>query len=379
MAETVLGCELRVDGDIGLLEGPRCALLISRGERHPTPADARIQATIAATQQFVANRETLITGSGRREWDLALWTCRQAAGSAIIALDEWSEPPDFFPQNALSVWPRRLDQSLSKEARLLQRDRLIGLLATRATTIQIRASGNMARVASELVARGCPVDPWPSQPAPPVPKPSPVSTAINQKPETRNQKPFAKLTHFTREPDGLWPNEPYADYLRWLSSGHDFTPRDAFHALRRILAQRCIYGCGKLIQGSDEMVCLTQRDPAELLAENRWRKGLLRSTYSPYALTFERGDLTALGAHPVDYVSRDALQKASSADRRFMQVESSGEIHWRREEEWRVSGHLDFARLDRARLLAYVAHEHEAAAIEREFGVQALVLTPASF
>ena len=162
--------------------------------------------------------------------------------------------------------------------------------------------------------------------------------------------------------------------MRWLASGTPFEPRDGFAALRRILTQRKINACGRLINGGAPVVCFTERDPGELLAENRWRKGLGRWTYSHYALSIRRDVLEAAGAHPVRYVSADAMQHASIEQRPFLQLETSAGIDWRMEAEWRVTGDLDFSRLESRSIIAWASNEREAASVEREFGIQAFVM-----
>lgn len=373
-AEKTLGCALRVDGDIGLLERPRRALLISRGERNPTPGDARIQATLRATQHLLDANEVLVAGTDRHPWDLALWTCRQRAGSAVVALCDGASRPDFLPENVLCVWPESNAQPADKTARLLLRDRLAGLLASSAYSLQIRPGGNMARIADELTDRGCNVEAWTVETLE-----RPEAQPLDQSHEVAATAPIPPadcLTHFTREPDGLWPNERYADFLHWLSSGPTFTPRDAFHSLRRMASEKRIQGCGRLIGGGTPMVCLTQRDPASLLADNQWRKGLQRWMYSHYALSFDRAALVALGARPVRYGDAATLSALPSAERCFAQVASSAGIDWRNEAEWRVRGDLDFSSVRSEHVTAWVATPAEAAAIAREFQIRALVISP---
>lgn len=100
----MLGCTLRVAGDIGLLERPRRALLISRGDRAPTPADPQIRTTIQVSKRLVDAGETLVVGAHRVPWDLALWITKCNRGTAIVAL-EHPETAAHFPDNALLVWP----------------------------------------------------------------------------------------------------------------------------------------------------------------------------------------------------------------------------------------------------------------------------------
>ena len=377
MAEEALGCTLRVDGDIGLLERPRRALLVSRGVRSPTPADPCIRATLDATRKTIDANETPVVGTFRFPWDLALWTCKNAGGSAVIALEEMGVPHGILPEKTLCVWPgqgvlpEKRTPALRKVERQRQRDRLAGLLATCAYSICVRSGGNMAMVRDELTARGCPVETWP-EPSLQFQEILPASIEISA--AARSISFANRLTHFTRAPDVLWPRESYAAYLQWLASGPVFVPRDAFQALRRIVATKRIYPHGRLINSAVPMVCLTQRNPSELLAENHWRKGLLRWTYSHYGLSFMQDDLASLGARPVHYVPGEQISDFPLQERCFLQTESSAGIDWRNEAEWRIRGDFDFSHIDPARLVALVANEDEAQSIEREFRIRAIVM-----
>ncbi|HLX64592.1 MAG TPA: hypothetical protein VKX17_25185 [Planctomycetota bacterium] len=379
-AEEALNCRLDSLGNLALLDGPRRALLISRAERNPTPATPWIRDTIAATNALIAAGETLVAGTNRTAWDVALLTCKAKGGAAIVALEDQPRgivDPQLVPGNALTVWPSD-SEALDKSGRLLRRDSLVALLADRAWTICVRESGNMSMAAELLRARGCPVENWIDRAA--VKADDDASRKIDESTapnEIKSAPDFSfagRLTHFTREPDRLWPGELPVERLRWLCSGPNFEPRDGFQALRRILSEKKLRACSKLIPSSQPMVCFTARDPIALLAENRWRKGLRRWTYSPYALSFLSEDLCTLGAASVRYVSREEMQATPVKARGFCQIKESSGIDWAREMEWRVSGDVDFSRIEPARIVALVARADEARRIEDEFGIRALAI-----
>ncbi len=370
-AETVLGCSLRTEGELGLLNAPRRALLVSRTKRNPAPTEGWVRGVIDAATHAILASETLVVGDGRVPWQLALWTCRQHGGSAIVVGAANCAPGEFRPKNALLVWPEKQSPPIKKEARMVLRDRLVGLLATNAYSIQLRRGGNMECVGAEMKARGADVIEWPCNDKVVREPPAPDAWTI------RGDLPpisFAgRLTHFTREPDGPWPGETDSDYFNWLwlSNSRHVVRRDAFQTLRRILSETKLRGCGRLIRNRTPMVCFTQREPSELLAENRWRKGLLRRAYSPYAISFLQADLSAFDARPVQYMPRECFKPYSADDMAFFQIESSAGVDWVSELEWRVRGDVDFSHIDPRRIAVLVAHDFEAAQLEREFGVQA--------
>lgn len=378
-AEEALNCVLRWEGRLELLDRPRRALLVSRGERKPTPLSPWVAGIVESAERAIRAGEAVVVGDNRIPWEMALWICRAQNGSAICVREsEAGTPSAIFPQHSLCIWPEKQKPALKRTARLLQRDRLIGLLSNCAHCIDIRSGGNMELITKELRARDCPIDVWQRTEieAHAAAVPQGVSNA-SRVPSRSTPLDFAgRLTHFTREPDFLWPGETHADFFKWLCSGAQFTPRDSFQSLRRILAEKRIRACGRLIHASVPMVCFTQRQPSELLAENRWRKGLLRWMYSPYALSFDTRDLMPLGAKAVRYATREFIASAPAAERCFMQVAASSSVGWEREAEWRVRGDVDFSPVSPERIVALVARDEEAAQIEREFNIRALAIGP---
>ena len=180
-----------------------------------------------------------------------------------------------------------------------------------------------------------------------------------------------RLTHFTRAPDGAWPGETHGDYLKWLCSGESGErefPRDDFHALRRILSERKLRACGRLIAGKTPMVCFTAANPSELLKRKAWRKGLRRWTVSPYAISFPVKILNRRGAQPVRYIE----SAVSDYDEQpcFTQPASSAGQNWEFEAEWRLRGDFDFSQIEAKDIVALVASNWEAEILAREFGIE---------
>lgn len=369
------GTRLECHGDVGLLDGPRRALLVSRGERAPQPDTPWLAAVVAATQRIGAQKEILVTGVDRTAFDAALWVCTQHGGAAIVVLqgkprgdEEWHS---FLPPRHLLVWPQTPARMDSVRR---QRDLLIGALADRAYAINVRRGGHMAAVAEDLAARRCPLDAWPA--------PTEAHTALSPEAESpalpsyapQRSGPWEYLTHFTREPDGAWPGEAREDYLRWLCAGTPFEPRNAFAALCRILTERRIRACGRLMPGRTPMVCFSASPPEEILKLRRWRPGLLRWSFTPYGLAIKRTALERLGARPVTYAPRKFIAAAPASLRPFMQPEDSGKQQWAAEAEWRVAGDVLLSGIAREEFLALTATTDEALGVQQRFGVEAKTL-----
>ena len=371
-AAAMLGFRLECHGDLTLLDRPRRMLLISRAEKFPQPDATWVLNTVAVAKQLVEHREVLVAGNDRLAYELAQWTVRQCGGPTITVLDrsENALPPPAT--HALYVWP----QTTPSDTEAPQiRDRIIAALSTHATAIHIRKSGVMAELAASLRARSIPIDECPQldrveNAQAPQPSPAPPGAVLDE--STLSAWTF--LTHFTRDPEGPWPGETRDEYLRWLSAGPRAPHRHAFAALCRILKERRLRGCGRLIAGSAPMVCFTARHPRDVGAITHWRRGLQRWTFTNYALAIPRHALAAAGARAVRYVDRRELDAALPNDKKFLQLTHSGEHDWSREEEWRVAGDLDLANSNRNAIVACVARADEAAHLYRAYGLRSMIL-----
>lgn len=376
-AASALDATLDYHGDLALLDLPRRALLVSRGERHPQPDTAWVAAITAAVRQLVSGGETLVTGVDRVAYDAALWVCAQHGGAAILALasaparsDEWRA---FLPARHLLVWPQ---QRVKRAAVRHARDLLVAWLVDRAYAIHVRKGGHMAELAALLAQRNCPVEAWPLPPAG-LKRAVRHARAGTSAPAIRRIAPqsgaWDYLTHYTREPDGPWPGETRGEYLRWLCSGPPFTPRDAFAGLCHILQEKRIRACGRLMPGRAPMVCFTACPPEQMAALRRWRSGLHRWSFTPYGLAVRKEKLIQLGARRVTYVSRNVLATAAPGTREFMQRERSGDYDWSQEAEWRVAGDADLSDIEPADMLVLVATPEEAQRVEKSASLRARI------
>lgn len=378
-AEAELGARLDHRGDLALLDGPRRCLLISRAEKTPRPDSPWIRATVEAVRVLLSRGETLVSGAGRTGYDAALWVCAENSGRAIVALA--AEPgscddlPGILPRRHLLVWLRESPKDTAAAQAL--RDRLMGELADRAFAIHVRKSGNMAALAARMGERNIPVESFKSagSPAPPVIALAQFETGtLADRRILPDANGWDYLTHFTREPDGAWPGEERGAYLRWLCAGVPFAPRDAFGALRRILSEKRIRACGRLMPGGAPMVCFTALHPTQTIPLRRWRSGLLRWSFTRYGLAIRKGALQRYAAQAVLYQTREAMQSAPLDARRFMQLQKSGKYEWSAEAEWRAASDVDLSNVPAESLLALVATVHEASDITRCFGVRAVAI-----
>jgi hypothetical protein len=374
-ASAALGVALETRGDLSLLDRARRCLLISRAEKSPQPDTPWVRATVEAVHELLARNEILVTGTGRTAYDAALWSCAERGGSAVVAFERAPNSlPDIAPAKTLFVWPRQTPKD-SAEAQLL-RDRLMSELSVRAFAIHVRKTGNMAALAERMKLRGAPVEPFKAKDSP-----APAESISIEQPKltsTRFALPdetdWTYLTHFTREPSGAWPGESQSDYLRWLCSGSPFAPRDSFASLFRILKEKRIRACGRLMPGGVPMVCFTELHPRQTVPLRRWRSGLLRWSFTQYGLALRKEVLLQHAARAVIYSDRKTIEATSPAAQCFMQVKSSGQHDWTIEEEWRIAGDLILVEIPQESMLALVSNVFEAEIVRSNFGVQAAVI-----
>ncbi len=373
-ASTALDVALETRGDLSLLDRPRRCLLISRAEKSPQPDTPWVRATVEAVHELLLRNEILVTGTERTAYDAALWSCAERGGSAVVALERAPETlPDIAPAKTLFVWPRETPKD-SSAAQIL-RDRLMSELSDRAFAIHVRKTGNMATLAERMTQRGAPIEPFTAKASP-----APAESNSKQPPPTStrfavpDEADWKFLTHYTREPAGAWPGETHGDYLRWLCSGSPFAPRDAFASLCRILKEKRIRACGRLMPGGAPMVCFTQLHPRQTVPLRRWRSGLLRWSFTQYGLALRKEVLLQHAARAVVYSDRKAIESSPSSEQCFMQVKSSGQHDWSTEEEWRIAGDLVFAEIPQESMLALVSNVLEAEIVRSNFGVDAAVI-----
>lgn len=375
--ETTLGAKLCTQGDASLLDTPRRMLLVSRADRNPRPDSPWLQAAVAATKKIASSGETLVTGIGRIAHDAALFEATRRDAPAIVVLEQplnsKIETSELIPRRHLLISP---SERIAAGAQP-QRDMRAAWLSDRASAIYIRPGGIMSQVLQIFERRGIAVDQ--------------THTVASDKRSVRKQSATIILsqgaqhellrllngrewlTHVTREPDGAWPGETHLDYVRWLCSESPPTPRDAFAALCRILEEKRLRGSGKLIAGRTPMVSFSARSPAELFAQRRWRRGLIRWSFTPYALVIEKQCLLER-ARAVRYVDANELSAAPDEERCLLQKKSSSGMNWSIEEEWRADGDVDLSTLNARQMFALVAGEAEARQVQARFNIDAIAL-----
>lgn len=185
------------------------------------------------------------------------------------------------------------------------------------------------------------------------------SAAVDQ-PQTLSEPPFADyLLHWTRRPDGPWPDETEADYLDGLILGIRPEQRSAFSALRRIVSTEKLFASGRLIRESIPVVCFSETSVASLPERRTYRPHLRRWDCEPYGIAIRKSWLQARGAREVTYGEAGDTSAVQSAF--FQPAAAAGGTDWRSEREWRCVGDVDLSTLGETDAFVFCASEAEAA------------------
>ena len=187
------------------------------------------------------------------------------------------------------------------------------------------------------------------------------------------------LLHWTRRPDGTWPDEEVDDYLDGLILGVEAGDRTAFATLARIVETRKLMATSHLIRGNYPMVCLSDVPLEKLASRRTYRKHLRRWDYEPYGIGVRKNRLLQLGTRPAVYGEATEFEQMSEADRPYFQLQATADAktQWTDEAEWRHAGDLNLNELG-PDLFVFVPSHDEAAAISRRCDWPIVVLEPSS-
>lgn len=174
------------------------------------------------------------------------------------------------------------------------------------------------------------------------------------------------LLHWTRSPDGPWPDEDIDEYLDKLILGVEASDRTAFAALSRIVQTKKIVASSHLIRGRHSVVCFTDVTLGELASRRTFRPHLRRWDYEPYGVGIRKSQLTERGARPVVYGTSDDFASMPTRDQPFFQQAATADnrTQWTDETEWRCLGNVDLNELS-DHLFLFVPTRQEAIALGR--------------
>ncbi|MGC8660382.1 MAG: hypothetical protein ACP5U1_15055, partial [Desulfomonilaceae bacterium] len=168
------------------------------------------------------------------------------------------------------------------------------------------------------------------------------------------------LFHYTRACFGPWPGQTWSNYLYDLMNHETGSAHDALDTLIRILTERKIRANDNWTRGSTPVISFTEIGPRHFARIRKWRRGLIRYTFEPYALAFSKKALVEKGVTKVVYGSEQDFMGLPDAGKPFFQVASSSCNDWTAEKEWRFPGDLDFRTMQTSDWFVIVP-DHESA------------------
>jgi hypothetical protein len=324
------------------------AFLLSRQPRALAPDTWWFRAMNAAATWAVNQTMALVAGDAPfSQRTAARLVSRRGGDTRIIATP---------PGRGRSGWRERDRMTIAAA------DRLIGL--------SIRPGGIMEALALSALAEGKAVHLIQGETPPairdrlieagatildiPIEPVTPRAAALPEAiPRAYDDEP-SHLWHFTRSACGPWPGETEEQYIDALIKNAPGAGHTATDALARILEERRIRACGRLIKGSRPVVCLTAATPREIMAIRKYRPALLRWDFEPAAIGIPIDAAEALGIRPVRYLPPGAERTLAAGDRHLFQKHQPPEVDFSKELEWRVAGDLDLSGLRLEEMRVYL-------------------------
>lgn len=301
-----------------------------------------VRSTIGAVESILSDDLVHIGSFGLSSYELSLWYAgRMGAKQIVVAPVPGHDRIDETVAGCLSDFD--LDEShtgflcfISKEtpSKSPERDRLILDFADRIYPVSVRKTGRMRSLLDALPESR--IDRQFQIPFEP-PGIRPVQCTVDN-PEAL-ELDGGYLTHWTRRFKGPFPGEKLADYYRSLISMNGISGCSAFHALHRILETGRIYSTSAKIRGKHQVVSFTSLAPHQMVNLMTWNRSHVRFSFEPFGIAVRKSAMRKIGARPVIYGEKSVYDRLKASDQPFYQYQGKGG-KWRREREWRITGHF---------------------------------------
>jgi hypothetical protein len=172
------------------------------------------------------------------------------------------------------------------------------------------------------------------------------------------------LAHCTRAPIVEVEQAGALDEIDRLLFRQNIEEAGPLTSLIRILTSGRLQANRDLIRGGEPMVCWTAQPVSHLSELRTYRKHLARWDFEPFGIAVKRDRLIQLGARQVRYGTADEFPMLADNDRSFFQLAASeigGQtVDWTREQEWRLTGDLQLAKLAIDDALVFVPDQQSA-------------------
>ncbi|MBZ0263664.1 hypothetical protein K8I28_03265 [bacterium] len=375
-------------GDQTLLAGPTAAVLNSRQNRYPFGDDPWVKQTVEACKWLSNSQYTLMTSTGLKTWELALWAAGETMGSVVVLLGvpentgagdiirKLNETLDSFRlvrQYSLIVpyfYP--LDKKTEKDS-WKQRDRWILHHASKLLPVSLRPNSTLMRAIQNdgLTAKIDPKFQIDHKIRPHTPPPPPSSEKTRQ---ISQDIDWEYVTHWTRTSGHPWEDETHADYYESLVASRGEYPRSAMRTLCHILDTQLIRASAWRMPLKRPMVSFTAEVPEVMVREMRWRRRYVRYSFEPYGIAIPMETIRKLGGREVIYGSQEERKNLNVHDRLFFQTLSKTGAAWQDEKEWRFKGDFDLDNIFPEELIVLVRTEQEKQFINEHYPYQCEII-----
>jgi len=180
------------------------------------------------------------------------------------------------------------------------------------------------------------------------------------------------LIHYTRACRGPWPGQSWSEYLSDLIHNNPGSSHDAVDTLKRILVERKIRACGKWTRGSIPVVSFTETTPEQFGLICKWRRGLMRRTFEPYAIAFSKKALFDKGARKVIYAPEEDFKTLPQDAKPFFQLSLSLCADWSVEKKWRLPGDLGLENMKSSDWFVIAPNQHDAQDLRNSVSIKSL-------
>ncbi len=329
------------------------AIINSRQSKFPCGNDLWVKNTVAAVQDAVKNRYTILSSIGMNTYELVMWSANYFGGRQLVIYPISSlESAYSAADKTIAEFELDIDRTDFKfilasnkntRANWHKRDETIISLADRIYPISIRKNSTLLplfsmKTESDFVKKFKTLYKKRK-----IPKYDIDFNAVERQYPPSGWK---YLTHWTHSHSGKWVGGKKARYYEMLVSSGDENPHSARRTLERIEQTERISASSTMIRGDIPVVSFTELPPAEALKLMRWRTGLGRYNFEPFGVAVDKHLAGSIGAKPVIYGNDEVYKKLSKSERAFYQPNGNGK-KWHEECEWRYIGDFNLKKLSR--------------------------------
>ncbi len=177
------------------------------------------------------------------------------------------------------------------------------------------------------------------------------------------------IIHWTKTPNGPWPDETLYDYYHAILKSQQQYPRTAFETLKNILRNKIIFTSVKHYRAAYPAVAFSETSPSEAADLMKWRARFREMTFEPYGIAIPIDVAENLKISRAIYGEPEVYELLSPKNRPFFQPVSA-KSWWLPEKEWRHIGNFNLDEVDNDRIVAIAMTPEESTKLASEVGIR---------